>query len=216
MEATNTMQMRINADLVLELTPAEYYEMVRESEIQDGTRGHRNVLASPTEAKADTVEHQKPKAGDLIEVTGDGKVANIHPHGYPVGTVLIVRDYAAPDDRVYAGKISGMRGGMMIHNSFYKAVTRNVVEPCPDLPHEFEVGDIVRITTDHAGNSRNKAGDIGVLRVATFRNHDFEVYVEAREDVTDGEHACHGFGHRKESFELVVAKKDRKDSAVQK
>lgn len=214
------MQMTLDGGQVLTLTPAEFYEMVREAEIKDGTRGIRNVLASPTEAKVAAVEHKKPKAGDLIEITGDGFVAGLHPHRYPVGTVLIVRDRVdIPDDRVYAGRNPGMQGGMMIHNSFYKAVTRSVVEPCPDLPklpHVYEVGDIVRVTADHARGSRNKVGDIGVLREP--RNpglKGFRVYVAARDDVTQGKAHSNGHYHTVDSFELVVAKKDRKDSAVQ-
>jgi hypothetical protein len=165
--------------------------------------------ASPTEDIPSAVEHQKPKAGDLIEVTGDGHIpiADMAPHGFPVGAILTVRDTIMPKDRVYAANKGGR--ARAIHQTFYKPFVE-----CPlghEAPkHVFEVGDIVRVTESHNMSSRNKSGDIGVIDEISDRGS-FHVYVAARDDVQAGR--CHGMGyyHKARSLELVVAKKDRKN-----
>lgn len=60
----------------------------------------------------------------------------------------------------------------------------NVVE----IPHEFEVGDIVKINESHFCGSCNVAGDIGT--VVTVKPHGVDVYVEARKDSATG--CCEG------------------------
>ena len=196
------MKMTLEDGTKLEMTVGEYVALTEKMTKKDDASE-----ASPTEDIPSAVEHQKPKAGDLIEVTGDGHIplADMAPHGFPVGAILTVRDTIMPKDRVYAENKGGR--ARAIHQTFYKPYVKPEVET---PKHVFEVGDIVRVTVDHDMSSRNKAGDIGVIDEISDRGS-FHVYVAARDDVTEGRCSSFGYYQKARSLELVVAKKDRKN-----
>lgn len=138
-------------------------------------------------------EEDSLKIGDKVRITDTASY--ILHRNQRTGTIIGYSAFDRGDFRVEIDNYGDSLG------FFIEELTKLEEDDCKN--REYQEGDVVRVTEDHADGSRNKAGDIGIIKNMVDAVT-FEVLVEGRESGS-------GMWHGPKSVELVAKAEDRAD-----